>query len=92
MRKYYVYILSSFKYGTLYIGVTGNLQNRVDMHKSGIVKGFTKKYAVDILVYYEEFDSPELAIQREKQLKRWKRSWKISLIESVNPEWEELLE
>lgn len=90
MRKYYVYILASYKRGTLYIGVTGNLQNRVEMHKSGVVKGFTKKYGVDKLVYYEEFDNPELAIEREKQLKRWKRFWKINLIESVNPEWEEV--
>ncbi len=91
MRKYYVYILASFKHGTIYIGVTGNLSNRVELHKSGSVRGFTKKYGVDRLVYYEEFNTPELAIEREKQLKRWKRFWKVNLIESINPEWEELL-
>ena len=91
MRKYFVYILASYKYGTLYIGVTGNLQNRIDLHQSGKVKGFTQKYNVDKLVYYEEFESPELAIYREKQLKKWKRFWKIELIESVNPEWDEIL-
>ena len=67
MRKYFVYILASYKYGTLYIGVTGNLQNRIDLHQSGKVKGFTQKYNVDKLVYYEEFESPELAIYREIQ-------------------------
>ncbi|HCQ31648.1 TPA: hypothetical protein DIU27_04700 [Candidatus Collierbacteria bacterium] len=91
MRKFFVYILASYKYGTLYVGVTGNLQNRMEIHQSGVVEGFTKKYKVNKLVYYEEFNSPEEAILREKQLKRWKRFWKINLIETVNPDWEELI-
>jgi putative endonuclease len=77
MNSYYVYILASKKNGTLYVGVTNNLVRRVIEHKEKLVKGFTYKYNVDKLVYYEVFESRELAIRREKAIKKWYRSWKI---------------
>jgi putative endonuclease len=86
----YVYIMASGKNGTLYIGVTANLQNRVNEHKQKLVEGFTKKYNVDNLVYYEIFGDIGEAIMREKQLKKWKREWKIKLIEKDNPSWKDL--
>jgi putative endonuclease len=92
----YVYILTSQKNGTLYIGVTSDLCKRMYEHKNHIVDGFTKKYNVNQLIFYEVYDDIVMAITREKQLKAWKRQWKIELIEKVNPEWmdryEELLE
>ena len=91
-KDYYVYILASERNGTLYIGVTNNLVRRLYEHKNGLVDGFTKKYNVKVLVYYESTNSIESAIQREKSLKKWSRSWKISLIQSVNPEWKDLAE
>jgi putative endonuclease len=90
MKSYYVYILASHKQGTLYVGVTNNLERRIWEHKTGNVKGFTSQYAVKQLVYFEETDSIEAAIAREKQLKNWKRNWKIELIEQTNPTWEDL--
>ena len=90
MKKYYVYILFSDKNGTLYIGVTGNLIKRVYEHKKKFVKGFTEKYRVDKLGYFEQYNNIEEAIKREKQLKNWKREWKISLIEQNNSNWEDL--
>jgi putative endonuclease len=87
---YYVYILASKRSGTLYIGVTSNLVKRVYEHKNDLTDGFTKKYKVHNLVYYETTDDVESAIRREKQLKRWKRDWKIELIEKQNPEWRDL--
>ena len=90
MKTYYVYILASKRNGTLYIGLTNNLMKRVYEHKQGMVKGFTKKYHVDKLVYYEETNDANSAISREKQMKMWKRNWKISLIERTNPEWKDL--
>lgn len=90
MKIYYVYILASKRNGTLYVGVTGDLFHRVMEHKQGIVPGLTKKYGVKILVYFEEVENIYLAIQREKSLKRWKRSWKLKLIEGVNPLWKDL--
>ena len=90
MKTYYVYILASKRNGILYIGITNNLMNRVYQHKQGMVKGFTKKYHVDKLVYYEETNNVNSAISREKQMKKWKRNWKISLIERTNPEWKDL--
>lgn len=90
MKHYYVYILASKKNGTLYIGITGNIKKRVFEHKSKLVEGFTKKYAVEKLVYYEHFSRSMDAITREKRLKRWKRQWKIELIEKTNPEWVDL--
>jgi len=89
-KNYYVYILSSEKYGTLYIGVTNNLLKRVYEHKSGLVEGFTKKYVIHVLVYYEQHEDINEAIMREKQLKKWRRDWKIRLIERNNPQWVDL--
>jgi len=89
-RQYHVYILASERNGTLYIGVTNNIARRVWEHKQGLVEGFTKKYKVDRLVYCESFARPGDAILREKRLKKWNRSWKIKLVESVNPNWEDL--
>lgn len=90
MRQYFVYILASKKNGTLYIGVTNDIVRRVYEHKQALVKGFTKKYNVKILVYFEEIDDVWLAIQREKNLKKWKRSWKLQLIEEENLNWNDL--
>ena len=89
-RTYYIYILASKNNGTLYIGVTNSLTRRVWDHKEGIIPGFTKKYNVKLLVYYEEFKDIRDAITREKALKKWNRSWKIKLIESMNPSWNDL--
>ena len=88
--SYYVYILASGLGGTLYVGVTNSLIGRVYQHKIGAVEGFTKKYKVDRLVYFEVFASIEAAIKREKQLKSWNRAWKVSLIERENPNWTDL--
>jgi putative endonuclease len=87
-----VYILASKRNGTLYIGVTGNLQQRVWEHRDDLVEGFTKKYGVHRLVYFELHDDMVSAISREKQLKKWNRAWKLELIERQNPEWKELWE
>ena len=91
MRKNgYVYIHASKKNGTLYIGVTSDLIKRIAQHKLKSVEGFTKQYAVDTLVWYEAHDTIESAILREKQIKKWKRLWKIREIEELNPEWRDL--
>lgn len=90
MRQYFVYILASQKNGTLYVGVTNNLKRRVFEHKEGIIKGFTKKYSIKNLVYFEVTNEIESALKREKQLKTWKRTWKLVLIEKENPQWEDL--
>lgn len=87
--QYYVYILSNKKYGTLYIGVTNDLIRRVWEHKNHVVPGFTEKYKLHQLVYYESTENIESAIQREKQLKAWKRQWKIELIDRTNPDWKD---
>jgi putative endonuclease len=92
MKNCYVYILASQKNGTLYVGVTGNLEKRVAEHKAKICEGFTKKYNVSKLVYYEDTDDVNAAIAREKQLKKWERSWKLRLIEESNPSWKDLSE
>ena len=92
MSSYYVYILASRRNGTLYVGVTGNLPQRVYAHKNDFVEGFTKKYGVHTLVYFEQWEEREGAIRREKQIKEWKRRWKIEMIEKGNPEWEDLYE
>ncbi len=89
-ENFYVYILSSQRRGTLYIGVTSNLLKRVYEHKNGMVDGFTKKYGVKMLVYYEAHGSAESAITREKQIKKWRRAWKLELIEKKNPGWRDL--
>jgi len=82
MREYFVYILASKRNGTLYIGVTNDLIRRIYEHKAGIIEGFTKKYKIKILVYYEIHSDINEAIKREKALKKWKRDWKIELIET----------
>ena len=86
----YVYILASKRNGTLYIGVTTDLVKRVYEHKNDLLDGFTKKYGVHTLVYYESQNNIELAIKREKQLKNWHRKWKLALIERSNPDWRDL--
>ncbi|MFC1511552.1 GIY-YIG nuclease family protein [Candidatus Margulisiibacteriota bacterium] len=90
MRSSYVYILASQRNGTLYIGVTGNLKKRIMEHKEGVYGGFTHKYNVHMLVYYEEFGDIRDAIAREKAMKKWLRKWKLDLIEKYNPEWKDL--
>ena len=89
-RGFYVYILASRIGGTLYIGVTNDLVRRVAEHRLKQVESFTKKYELDRLVYFEQFDDAENAIRREKRLKNWNRDWKIRLIEEHNPNWDGL--
>ncbi len=89
-KHFYVYILASRRNGTLYIGVTNNLVRRVWEHKTNAVDGFTKQYGVHQLVWYEVVDTALAAITREKQLKKWRRIWKLQLIETMNPEWKDL--
>lgn len=86
----YVYILASKPYGTLYVGVTGNLVQRIAIHRDGIVAGFTRRYGVHRLVYYEPHELITAAIRREHNIKHWSRQWKIDLIESMNPTWDDL--
>lgn len=90
MYHYYVYILASKKDGVLYIGVTNNLLRRVYEHKHNLCKGFTRMYNVHKLVHFEQTNDIFSAIQREKQLKKWKREWKVNLIQETNPEWKDL--
>ena len=85
-----VYIITNKKNGTLYIGVTSNLVRRIYEHKNKQAEGFSSKYSLGVLVYYETFLDMPSAIAREKQLKKWNRSWKLSLINNVNPEWQDL--
>lgn len=92
MRTYHVCIMASRRNGTLYIGVTEDLANRVHQHREGLVDGFTKRYDVTMLVHCEPFEDVRLAIQREKSLKKWPRAWKIALIEKSNPDWRDLYE
>ncbi len=89
-KQFYVYILASKRNGTLYIGVTSNLVQRTWQHKEGQVEGFSKKYGVKNLVYFEVHETAESALTREKQMKKWERAWKIKLIERNNPEWRDL--
>ncbi len=88
--QYYVYILSSKKNGTLYVGVTSNLIKRVYEHKQEVIKGFSKKYTVHNLAFFEQTNNIIEALNREKQLKNWNRRWKLNLIEKENPEWIDL--
>jgi putative endonuclease len=87
-----VYILASKRDGVLYIGVTSNLEQRMAEHAQGLVPGFTLRYGVKRLVYYEHHETMEAAIHREKQLKEWRRAWKVRLFESMNPEWGNLFD
>ena len=90
MKYSYVYILASQKNGTLYIGLTSDLIRRIWEHKNKFVAGFTSKYNVTLLVYYEVFGDIQLAAARERRLKEWQRQWKINLIQTMNPEWRDL--
>jgi putative endonuclease len=89
-KDYYVYILSNQRNGTLYTGITSNLIRRIWEHRNKTVEGFTRKYHVDKLVYFEQYNDPENAIKREKRLKKYNRQWKLELIERENPEWRDL--
>lgn len=89
-KIYWVYILSSKKNGTLYVGITNNIIRRAYEHKKKLQKGFTKKYNVSILVYTEQYTDVKAALYREKCIKEWKRAWKIKLIEDNNPDWKDL--
>lgn len=92
-KRYWVYIVADKPYGTLYVGVTSDLSRRIYEHKNGLYKGFTKKYGLAMLVYYEEFPTALEAIHREKCIKKWKRDWKIkNLIHVQNREWKDLYE
>ena len=86
----YIYIMTNKKYGTLYIGVTSDLIKRVYEHKKSFIDSFTSRYNLKKLVYYEVFDDINEAIKKEKQLKKWKRAWKIELIDKFNPNWKDL--
>jgi putative endonuclease len=89
-HTYYIYILTNKNKTVLYIGVTNDLTRRVYEHKNKLLKGFTNKYNIDLLIYFEIFNDIKEAIQREKRLKEWKREWKENLINSFNPEWKDL--
>jgi putative endonuclease len=91
-RQFFVYIMANKRNGTIYIGVTNDLARRVYEHREGLVEGFTSRYGLKMIVYYEVFDSVSLAIQRETSLKRWPRRWKLALIEKINPQWKDLAE
>ena len=88
----YVYLLASRKQGTLYLGVTNDLARRIYQHKTKTLPGFTSRYDVNRLVWYECYDDPTNAIEREKELKKWRRAWKIDLIGKANPNWKDLYE
>ncbi len=89
-RQYYVYLLTNRSNDVLYVGVTNNLERRVFEHRNKLVEGFTKKYNLTKLVFYEVTDDIESAIRREKQLKNWRRAWKVDLVNESNPEWKDL--
>ena len=89
-KVFTVYILTNYSQTSFYIGVTNDIKRRMHEHKNKLVEGFTEKYNIDILVYFENIDSPEVAIEREKQLKRWHRNWKINLVRKFNPEFKDL--
>jgi putative endonuclease len=85
-----VYIMTNRRNGTLYVGVTSNLPPRVYQHREGVIQGFTKRYGLKMLVYYEAHDDIRTAIQREKTIKHWPRAWKVRLIQGMNPDWRDL--
>ncbi len=89
-KSYFVYILANKRYGTLYVGVTNNIHRRIWEHKQKVNPGFSQRYSLSKLVYYEEFDHIDEAIHREKCIKKWNRQWKIDLIETINPYWDDL--
>ena len=90
MKSACVYILASKAYGTFYVGITSDMNKRMAQHDQGVFDGFTKKYGIKMLVYYEFHETLDVAINREKLLKRWRREWKYRLIEQMNPEWRNL--
>ncbi len=90
--KFYVYIMANKRNGTIYVGVTNSLARRVFEHREGLVEGFTKRYGLKMLVYFEVHDSVAVAIQRESNIKHWPRRWKLELIEAANPQWKDLAE
>jgi putative endonuclease len=90
MRRYYVYILANRRYGVLYVGLTNDLVRRLSQHRQKIVAGFTKEYGVVQLVYFEEYASVTEARARERSLKRWRRAWKLKLVDDFNPQWRDL--
>jgi len=92
VKNYYVYILCNRRNGTLYTGVTSDLPKRIYEHKNDMADSFTKRYGVHCLVWYETHETAESAIMREKQIKKWKRQWKLQLIEKSNPHWSDLYE
>jgi len=92
MKQYYTYIMASKKRGTLYTGMTDDLRRRIHEHKANLLQGFTRRYGVHTLVYFERFRNVDSAILREKRIKAWKRSWKIEMIEQLNPDWCDLSE
>ncbi|MDO6675144.1 GIY-YIG nuclease family protein [Tenacibaculum sp. 1B UA] len=89
-HQYYIYIITNKKDGVLYIGVTNNLERRIFEHKNKLVKGFSSKYNLDKLIYFEEHQFIKEAIKREKNMKKWKRAWKINLVIKENPNWDDL--
>lgn len=92
MKQPAVYLMASQRNGTLYVGVTSDLIKRVWQHRNHVVEGFTEKYDVSLLVWFEQHETMESAIAREKAIKEWKRAWKIALIEKANPDWSDLYE
>jgi putative endonuclease len=92
MARFWVYILANRRYGVLYVGVTNDLARRIEQHRQKVVPGFTAKYGIVKLVYFEEFESILEARAREYTLKRWRRAWKLALVDKVNPEWRDLAE
>ncbi|MFL5296436.1 MAG: GIY-YIG nuclease family protein [Phenylobacterium sp.] len=91
-RAFYVYIMASRRNGTLYVGVTGDLPRRAYEHREKLIGGFTSRYDVKMLVWYEDFPTADEAITAEKRIKRWRRAWKLELIEKMNPQWLDLYE
>jgi putative endonuclease len=90
MTDYWVYILTNVPRGTLYVGVTNDLLRRAYEHREGVVSGFSKRYGLKMLVYFDRYDTPREAIQREKNIKHWPRLWKLQLVETANPKWRDL--
>lgn len=91
-KDYFVYILASGRNGTLYVGFTSDLAGRIQQHREGMTPGFTSRYGITRLVWYERHDDPEAGVAREKRIKRWRRAWKLALIEADNPQWRDLFD
>jgi len=91
-KQYYVYLITNKPYGTLYVGVTGNLVKRIYEHRTGVVEGFSKTHELQMLVWYEVHEDVLAAITREKQIKEWRRDWKVNLVQEMNADWQDLYE